>query len=157
MDINTLNADQVAHQLARYEAQRAANLSRWSDADVSDSALSERANGAGIGMMEMRAEVIRNGGAPAWVLVDNATGAVVAASPVQTQFGWRWAVKDVSKSFHTIWMPFRPARESTLGKRGYREERRMLPAIVTCSSTFVPMVLQGPCTIEQANAAPVVP
>lgn len=152
-DLNTMDMPEVEREIARYEAQRAANLSRWRDADVSDSVLSERACDAGIGMARARAEIIRNGGAPAKVLVDVATGRVVAVEPVTTAYGPRWMVKD--DDGRATWLPYWPKRADTLVKRGYREEWRMLPALVTCTRTYVPMVTRGPCTLAQADAAPV--
>jgi hypothetical protein len=55
-------------------------------------------------------------------------GTETDAREVQTRYGWKWRLDSTDE-----WLPVRPARESTLAKRGYREveEHEVAPAKVT--------------------------
>lgn len=153
-NLNQMTLPEAEAELAKFEAQRARNLERWRDQDVSESGFSERACDAGIGMARARVEILKAGGAPFTVLIDTDSGRVVAAAPVETRFGWRWCVRNGLGACE--WLPYAPKRAETLAKKGYREDVRLLPAEVTCSSTFAVLVRRATCTIEQANAAEVV-
>lgn len=134
-DLNEMTEAEVEAQIARYEAQIADNRERWADADVSDSALSERAANCGLAMARTRLKIIRGGGWSFQVLVRD--GVVVADRLSDGKWGAVWIVKTPGQKWEFV----------PLGgeaRRGFTVETRILPAVVGCSNTWTTTVTRAP-------------
>ena len=131
MNVNDMSAVQVEKEIAGFKAQIERNRVRWADSDVSESALSERAANCGLAMAELRLQVIKDGGAEFPVLVKD--GVVVATKTERGNWGDVWIVRTPGQK----WEYVNVGKES---KKGYTVERRIVPAKVTCTGTWIAMV-----------------
>jgi hypothetical protein len=109
----------------KYRAEAAASRKSaresWERSDT-DGFLSQWADGLNARLCDTRAEIADNGGQAVWkryALADAATGELIEdARVVNTRYGTKYRIDRTDE-----WLPYRPKRESTLGKRGYREIR----------------------------------
>jgi len=110
-----------AEQAAALRAQAAAHAKEAADSFArcdTDGFLSQWASGLNAQLKRKEAEIAEAGGLWTFerhVLVTS-EGEATDARQVETRYGPRWRLDS-----RDLWLPFRPARESTLGKRGFRE------------------------------------
>jgi hypothetical protein len=95
-----------------------------------DGFLSQWASGQMASIYEACAVLAENGGM--WELdqLQDLAGNDVNARIIRTQYGVKWGVIDPETDQVIEWLPYRPARESTLAKKGYKETKKVMPAIV---------------------------
>jgi hypothetical protein len=119
-------ADALRAEAGQHEQDAADSFER-SD---TDGFLSQWASQKMASLKRAEAEIAGNGGEAYFVrtLLTNEGGVIVReARVVETRFGTRWVVGDGDAA---VWMPYKPARPSTLAKRGFREIeiRELAPA-----------------------------
>lgn len=109
------NAEALREEAAANEQDAADSFDRCD----TDGFVSQWASQQMAGLHRAQADIAEHGGRWTFerVMLETTDGEPVAdARQVQTRYGRRWRVDSAD-----AWLPFRPARESTLGKRGYRE------------------------------------
>ena len=95
-----------------------------------DGFLSQWASGQMSRLYEAIAELAEAGGE--WelpVLTDLEGNEIPNSKIVRTRFGTKWLVTD-EKDNAVVWLPFRPAKKSTLGNKGYAETTAIKQAVV---------------------------
>lgn len=122
----TMTGDELRARANAADARAAESFERCD----TDGFLSQYANGICAQRDRRAAEVADAGGMWTFertVLV-RLDGTPTDAREVKTRYGYRWRLDSTDE-----WLPVRPARESTLARRGYREveEREVAPAVVT--------------------------
>lgn len=116
MTPTTPTAAELREQAAQHERDAAESFERCD----TDGFVSQWASGLNAQAARTNAMIAENGGLATFVrtrLVSIETGEPVEdARKVQTRYGAKWRIDSTDE-----WLPYAPARESTLAKRGYRE------------------------------------
>lgn len=120
--------DTTAAELRAKAAQHRADADASFDRCDTDGFLSQWASGINARKADFAADIAAAGGVWTFerVVLETLDGEPVAdARAVNTRYGMKWR-SDAADA----WLPYMPARESTLGKRGYRErvEQVVAPA-----------------------------
>ena len=103
---------------AEAAAHRAEVEASWERSDT-DGFLSQWAGGLNAQLADRKATIAEQGGMGRFrrVRLERLDGSLVEdARVVETRYGTKWRVESTDQ-----WLPYQPKRESTLGKRGYRE------------------------------------
>lgn len=141
----TTTAEQLRAEAAQHERNAAESFDRCD----TDGFVSQWASGLNADLARTKAQIAENGGRCTFArlrLVRIDTGEVVAdARKVQTRYGSKWRIDSTDE-----WLPFMPARESTLAKRGYREVEQFETAPATAKH-WAPgnaRGLSGACSVQ---------
>ena len=130
-----MTAAEYTADAARMERDAAESFERCD----TDGFLSQWASGINAQVARSNAEIAANDGQREFrrTVLQTLSGEPVNFRVVQTRYGTRYRVDATDE-----WLPYRPARESTLAKRGYREieETVMAPAY---ASTWAPAGARG--------------
>ena len=115
MSSKTKTAAELRAEAAQHERNAAESFERCD----TDGFLSQWASDMNAQLARRNAAIAEHGGQ--WLfertVLETLEGELVAdARAVDTRYGRRWRVDSAD-----AWLPYMPARESTLGKRGYRE------------------------------------
>jgi hypothetical protein len=117
------NAENLRAQAAEHRRNAAESFDRCD----TDGFLSQWASGMNADLADRNADIAEHGGVWTFerVILERADGTPLDARAVQTRYGKRWRV-----DADDAWLPYRPVRATTLGKRGYRErvETEIAPA-----------------------------
>lgn len=123
MNSHTDTAAALRTEAARHEREAAESFERCD----TDGFLSQWGSGMNAELARRSADIAEAGGV--WTFertrLQTADGQPTDARMVDTRYGRRWRLDSTDQ-----WLPYMPARESTLGKRGYREvtETEVAPA-----------------------------
>ena len=116
MTNTTKTAEQLRTESAQHIADAAASFERCD----TDGFVSQWASEQMSGLKSRQADIAEAGGV--WTFerlqLVKADGTPTDAREVNTRYGRKWRLDSTDQ-----WLPWSPARESTLGKRGYREVR----------------------------------
>ena len=120
------NTDKAA-ALRQQAAQHERNAEESFDRCDTDGFLSQWASGMNAQLARRNAAIAEAGGNWTFERLQLVTtdGQPTDARAVNTRYGRKWRLDSTNE-----WLPYAPARESTLGKRGYRElvETEVAPA-----------------------------
>jgi hypothetical protein len=114
--VNTKTAAELRAEAAQHEQNAAESFDRCD----TDGFVSQWASGINAQVARRQADIVENGGV--WTfrrvrLADAETGEIVAdARRVKTRYGLKWRIDSTDE-----WLPYEPARDSTLRKHGYVE------------------------------------
>lgn len=111
----TATAEELRAQAARHEQDAADSFERCD----TDGFVSQWASGLNAQVARANADIAEAGGVATFerLYLRRLDGERVDARRVKTRFGLRWRIDETDE-----WLPYRPARASTLEKRGYVEE-----------------------------------
>lgn len=108
-------ADDFRAEAAAHRQEAADSFERCD----TDGFLSQWASGINARLADAKARIAESGGKASFerVILERTDGTPVEdARVVNTRYGTKWRVDSTDE-----WLPYMPARESTLAKRGYRE------------------------------------
>jgi hypothetical protein len=141
---NTETAARLREQAAQHDRNAAESFERCD----TDGFLSQWASGINAEVARRNADIAEAGGV--WTfertrLTDLDGNIVEDARAVDTRYGRKWRVDSAD-----AWLPYMPARESTLGKRGYREvvETAVAPAKAITSAPRGARGLSGATSVS---------
>jgi hypothetical protein len=137
----TMMGDQLRESAARHEQEAYDSFERCD----TDGFLSQWAHGINAQKDRMAAEVADAGGLWTFARTRLVTlaGEATDAREVKTRYGYRWRLDSTNE-----WLPVRPARESTLAKRGYREVEQVEVAPAKVTLDGVGRGLSGTCWVR---------
>ena len=119
--------------------QRSAESFERSD---TDGFLSQWANDSTAVIYRSCAVLARAGGKWEVNVLEDLDGNEVKAKIINTRFGTKWGVLDGNDQV-IKWLTFKPARESTLSKHGYKESTRVKDCVVKVeysASNYQPII-----------------
>ena len=140
------NADQLRAQASAHDAEAHASFERCD----TDGALSQWANGITARRLRLQADIEDNDGLWEFPALFDLDGNWVPAWVIDGRYGKCWMVLDEQGEATGEFVPYRPARKSTLEKRGYREGLVTRPATADTGSN-------GSVTSVYVYARPTVP
>jgi len=115
--VSAATAADLRTQAAAHDAEAYASFERCD----TDGALSQWASGINARRLRLEAEIVDNGGVWEFPALFDLDGNWVPARKIDGRYGPCWMILDESGDATGEFVPFRPARKSTLEKRGYRE------------------------------------
>jgi hypothetical protein len=120
----TTTAADLRAQADAHDAEAYASFQRCD----TDGALSQWASGINAHRLRLEADIVDNGGLHEfWALFD-LDGNWVPATVIDGRYGPCWMLLDENGGATGQFAPYRPARESTLERRGFREGLVLRPA-----------------------------
>lgn len=125
--MTTLTATELREKAAAYESEARAI---WERSDT-DGFLSEWAMGLSAAKARREADLVEAGGVHEFLALFTTEGEWVPAKVIEGHWGPRWMVLDAEGKRTGKYLPYLPARRSTLAKHGYVEGRASWPAYVT--------------------------
>ena len=93
-----------------------------------DGALSQWASGMNAQRLRLEADIVERGGVSEFLTLFTLDGKFQPAKAIQTQYGMRWMLLDSDGKRTGQFLPYHPARRSTLAKHGYVEGYACFPA-----------------------------
>ncbi len=129
--IHTQNMEQTKLTAGDYERMKEESFER-SD---TDGALTQWALGINAQKARMEAELESAGNVSEFPVLCDLSGNEVPAKVIAGKYGTCWMLLDASGKATGQFAPYRPARASTLAKRGFQEVMKTLPAKVEVIGT----------------------
>lgn len=117
-------APDLRAQAAAHEAEARASFERCD----TDGALSQWASGISARQLRLQADIEDNGGFWEFPALFDLDGNWVPARVIDGRYGPCWMILNENGEATGEFAPFRPARKSTLEKRGYRQGIATRPA-----------------------------
>ena len=150
--MSAATAADLRAQAAAHDIEAHASFERCD----TDGALSQWASGINARQLRLEAEIVENGGVWEFPALFDLDGNWVPARDIDGRYGPCWMILDESGDATGEFAPFRPARKSTLEKRGYREGIVTRPAKAdTGSSGSITSVYVYARPTTPAHVAPV--
>lgn len=139
---NAHDAATLREQAAQHERNAAESFDRCD----TDGFVSQWASGINAQVARASAQIAEDGGVARFerTLLQTLEGEAVDFRVVETRYGTRYRVDATDE-----WLPYHPARESTLAKYGYREvdEEVIAPAKATTAAPRGARGLSGACSV----------
>lgn len=132
--------DELRRQASAHEQEKVDSFERCD----TDGFLSQWAHGCLAAEKRFAAEIADNGGVWTFPVLLTLEGEFVPAIPIRAKYGMCWMLLDADGNSLGQFVPYRPKRADTLGKRGYREAKAIRPARARLSDGTTPRPYASP-------------